>query len=104
MNPQEQFCHNLECRDRGKVGVGNIGIHSQKDRRYRCQTCKKTFSERKGTALWGLRKESSLFIIVITLLVYNCPVQAIVAAFGLDERTVRSWLGRAGEQGKKVHR
>ena len=33
-----------------------------------------------------------------------CPVPAIVAAFGLDERTVRAWrLVRAGGQGQKVH-
>jgi hypothetical protein len=40
---------------------------------------------------------------VTTLLAYGCPVQAIVAAFGLDERTVRSWLGRAGKQAQAVH-
>ena len=29
---------------------------------------------------------------VVTLLAYGCPCQAIVAAFDLDERTVRDWL------------
>ena len=36
----------------------------------------------------GLRKPSELIVIVVTLLAYGCPVQAIVKAFGLDERTV----------------
>jgi hypothetical protein len=30
-------------------------------------------------------------------------VQAIVAAFGLDERTVSAWLHRAGDHAQRVH-
>lgn len=40
---------------------------------------------------------------VVTLLAYGCPVQAIVMAFGLDERTVRDWLGKAGQHGQQMH-
>ena len=39
----------------------------------------------------------------MTLLAYGCPVQAIVAAFGLDERTVARWQREAGAQCKRVH-
>ena len=48
--------------------------------------------------LEGLRKPTELIVIVVTLLAYGCPVQAIVKAFGLDERTVASWRDRAGAQ------
>jgi len=34
----------------------------------------------------GLRKPTELIVIVITLLTYGCPIQAIVHAFGLDEQ------------------
>jgi hypothetical protein len=44
-----------------------------------------------------------LMVIVVTLLSYGCPVQAIVHAFGLDERTVASWRDRAGAQCEQVH-
>lgn len=40
--------------------------------------------------LEGLRKPMELIVIVVTLLCYGCPVQAIVHAFHLDERTVGS--------------
>jgi hypothetical protein len=40
---------------------------------------------------------------VVTLLAYGCPIQAIVAAFGLDERTVARWQQRAGTQCRQVH-
>ncbi len=53
--------------------------------------------------LEGLRKPRDLMVIVVTLLTYGCPVQAIVHAFGLDERTVADWRDRAGAHCQKVH-
>src|SRR2546421_10411782 len=53
--------------------------------------------------LWeGLRKPTDLIVIVVTRFSYGCPVQAIVKAFGLDERTVASWRDRAGAQCQRV--
>jgi len=51
----------------------------------------------------GLRKPPELIVVVITLLTYGCPLQAIVHAFGLDERTVASWRDRAGHHCKILH-
>jgi IS1 family transposase len=42
-------------------------------------------------------------VIVMTLLAHGCPVQAIVAACGFDERTVADWWARSGRQGQAVH-
>jgi IS1 family transposase len=53
--------------------------------------------------LEGLRKPTELIIIVVTLLAYGCPIQAIVHAFELDERTVASWRDRAGKHCCQVH-
>ena len=51
----------------------------------------------------GLRKPMDLIVIVVTLLTYGCPIQAVVHAFGLDERTVADWRDRAGGHCHKVH-
>ena len=51
----------------------------------------------------GLRTSTDLVVMVITLLAFGCPVQAIVQAYGLDERTVASWRDRAGKQCQRVH-
>lgn len=51
----------------------------------------------------GLRTPTELIVIVVTLLAYGCPIQAIVHAYGLDERTVASWRDRAGKHCQKVH-
>jgi len=52
--------------------------------------------------LEGLRKPTELIVIVVTLLAYGCPLQAIVKAFGLDERTVASWCDWVGKQCQRV--
>lgn len=85
------------------MGQGTITIHDKQRRRYRCKVCKQTFSERRGTMFFGLRKPISLIVIVVTLVAYGCPVQAIVQAFGLDERTVAEWRDRAGQHCQQIH-
>jgi transposase-like protein len=96
MNPQHVFCPNEPCKSRGFVGAGNIGIKSQKERRYLCKTCGRSFAETKGTPLFDLKTEHALVLLVLTLLAHGCPPQAIVAAVGLDERTVFAWQSKAG--------
>ena len=103
MNPQEQVCHNPRCWVYGREAAGQIVIHSQREQRYRCKRCGKTFSTTKDTPFYRLHKPAALVVIVVTLLAFGCPVQAIVAAFGLDERTVADWQQRAGRQSQRVH-
>src|SRR5207302_9103763 len=103
MDASKQFCPNEACSARGQKEQGNIIIHDRKRQRYRCKACKHTFSARRGTMFEGLRKPTDLIVIVVTLLTYGCPVQAIVHAFGLDERTVADWRDRAGKQCEQVH-
>jgi IS1 family transposase len=85
------------------MGQGNIAVHDRKRERYRCKICKRTFSAKRGTMFEGLRKPVELIVIVVTLLSYGCPIQAIVHAFGLDERTVADWRDRAGSHCESVH-
>src|SRR4051794_9934188 len=103
MDPLARFCHNLACPARGRTRVGNIRIHSRAERRYRCATCGRTFAEIKETSLYRLKKPTESVAIVLTLLCHGCPIQAIVAAFGLDERTVAAWRDRAGRHGQRFH-
>jgi transposase-like protein/IS1 family transposase len=102
MDPTTTFCPNLACPARGQSGQGNIGIHSRKDRRFRCTQCRKTFSATQGTVFYRLRTSAETVVLVVTLLAHGCPVQAIVAAFGFDERTVADWWARSGRQGQAV--
>jgi transposase-like protein/IS1 family transposase len=104
MDPTKEFCPNPDCAARGQVGKGNIVVHSKKETRYKCTVCKKTFTETKGTAFYRLRKDHKLVEIVASLLSHGCPTQAIVFAFGWDERTVMSLEKRTGQQGEAVQK
>jgi transposase-like protein/IS1 family transposase len=103
MDASKQFCPNSACSARGKLGEGTIRIHSRTPDRYRCRVCKSTCSTRRGTMLEGLRRPTELIVMVVTLLAYGCPIQAIVHAYGLDERTVADWQKRAGKHCQQVH-
>src|SRR2546428_13547539 len=103
MDASHQFCPNEACSARGQIGEGNIRIHSYRPQRYRCQRCKRTFSARRGTMMEGLRTPAELVMRVIILLAYGCPTQAIVHAYGVDERTVAEWQKRAGKHCQQVH-
>jgi transposase-like protein len=103
MSPHDRWCHNRRCRAYGRVDEGHVVIHSQKERRYQCKRCKRTFTETRDTALYRMHKPRWLVIAVVTLLAYGCPVQAIVAAFELDERTVARWQRESGAQCRRVH-
>jgi transposase-like protein len=103
MDPTTVFCPNPHCHTRGQTGQGNIGIHSQKEQRFLCHACRTTFSARTGAVFYRLRTSAETVVLVVTLLAHGCPVQAIVAALGFDERTVAAWWARAGRQGQAVH-
>ena len=60
-------------------------------------------SATKGTSYYRLHTAVDIVTLVLTLLCHGCPLQAIVVAFGLDERTVASWQARAGQHCQAVH-
>jgi len=103
MNPQPRCCHNPACRARGQVGQGNIRVHSQTAQRYRCTTCGQPFAATTATPFYRLRTAADVVTLALTWLSHGCPTQAIVAAFGVDERTVAAWITRAGQHCQQVH-
>ena len=90
-------------KQEASAGRATLPSTVKKRRRYQCTGCGKTFSERTGTMFAGLRTDPTAVVMVVTLLAYGCPIQAIVQAYGLDERTVADWRDRAGLQCQAVH-
>jgi transposase-like protein len=103
MDPATIVCPHKNCPARGQTGQGNIGIHSRKEQRCICHVCHQTFSATNGTVLYRLRPSAETVVIVVPLRAHGCPGQAIVAAFGFDERTVADWWARSGRQGQAGH-
>lgn len=103
MNPHDIFCPNIACPARGQRNRGNIGVHSQQERRFICDVCQQTFTVTKGTIFYRLRTAPETVMLVIALLANGCPPQAIVNAFRFDERTVKDWWKRSGKHCQAVH-
>ena len=103
MDPKKQFCPNENCADCGKVGGDNITIHSQKEKRYYCKTCGKTFAATHGTPFYRRHYDPQIFAWVVSLLGHGCPKVAIVATFCIDPRTVDDWWKSSGEHSKGFH-
>ena len=103
MDPTSTCCPHLDCPARGQTGQGHTGIHSRKDQRVRCRPCGQSFAATNGTPFDRLRTPAETVTLVVPLLAHGCPLQAIVAACGVDERTVAAWLTRAGLHRQAVH-
>jgi transposase-like protein len=103
MDPRQQFCPNMACPARGKIGENNIVVHSRKEARYQCKICGKTFVATTGTPFYRLHHPMELMVIVVTLIAHGCPLQAIVATFKLDERTVMDWQEQSGQHCERIH-
>jgi transposase-like protein len=103
MDPRDQFRPNPRCPARGPRAQDNITVHSHAERRFRWTICRTTVAASTGTPFYRRHKDPTLLVRVVTRLAYGCPTQAIVAAFGLDERTVADWQDKAGGQVRDVH-
>ncbi len=55
MDPLTQFCHNPDRPARGQLGLGNIRVQSQKERRYHCSTSGRTFAATRDTPFYRLK-------------------------------------------------
>jgi hypothetical protein len=71
--------------------------------RYRCTRCGQTFAATTGTPFYRLRTAADVVTLVLTLWCHGCPLQALVAAFGVEERPVAAGLVRAGHHSHQVH-
>jgi transposase-like protein len=70
MDPQLVFCPNSACSASGRVGGGNIWIHSRSPLRYGCTRCGKTFSHRRGTPFYLIHTQAQTITLAINLVAH----------------------------------
>jgi transposase-like protein len=102
------FCHNSDCPDHGKRGQSNVYFRgwSGRGKRIRmvyCRTCKRSYSERKGTALERSQLPIGKAVSVLDHLREGCGVRATSRLTGVSRDTVARHLARAGNQAKHLH-
>jgi len=94
------FCLNEECEDYNKKDCGNIvkyGKTGKGSQRYQCKTCKKVFTENKGTMFYRTRHTRDEIIECMQLVGDRNSLAAIHRIKGIKEETVTKWLERAAD-------
>ena len=103
------LCPNRECRSSGKPLSGNVirfGFYPTrwgKRRRYRCQTCEKTFCSNTGTPYYRLQHRRVTFDQVASLSVEGLNKSAIARVERIGWNTVDRWLEKASGCGRRFN-
>jgi hypothetical protein len=102
------FCHNSDCPDHGRRAQGNVYCRgwSGRNKQIRmvyCRTCKRSYSERKGTALERSQLPPDKVVSVLDHLREGCTIRATSRLTGVSRDTISRRLARAGEQSKNLH-
>lgn len=104
---EELCCVHEDCPLRGQCGAGNLTVRTGKGRgrwrMLRCSACKKEFSERKGTALWGSRMSLEKFVAIAQHLQECCGIRQTARLTGASKDGVTAVALRLGLHGKRFH-
>jgi hypothetical protein len=109
MIPIEHLCcQNSQCPDAAVRGGENLSFRgwSGKGRRIRmvyCRTCKRSFSERKGTVLEHARLPDAKALDILKHSREGCGTRATSRLLDVDKNTVTRYLALAGTHGVKLH-
>ena len=100
-----EFCPNETCEDYGKTGRHNMRKYGTTDsgkQRYQCKTCRRTFTETKGTLFYRRRTEAGAIIEVLALLAEGMRISSITRVKGFKEDTILDWLRDAAQHVEAV--
>src|SRR4051812_32170669 len=100
-NIEDFFCQNTDCVEYGKRGQGNVYFRgwSGRDKRIRmvyCRTCKKSYSERKGTTLERCQMPTDKVVSVLDHIREGLGIRATSRLTGVSRGTISRYLVLAG--------
>jgi len=101
-------CQNKRCPDYGKRDENNLTVCGRfgKNNQIRllyCRTCKKRFSERKGTPLFRMKLDEKKAVSLLEHVAESCGVRKTSRLVGVNKNTVMRYSRLAGEHAKKLH-
>ena len=96
------FCPNEECQDYGKLqekqskrNITKSGRTRNGTQRYRCRTCKQTFTATKGTIFYRRRTPMEEILEVLAFLAEGVRISTLTRVKGHKEDTILEWLREA---------
>jgi len=100
-------CVNSHCPDYGKRGAGNLVCRKlfgrDRWRFVRCRTCRQEFSERRGTALFGVHLPTAKAVSVLEHIADGCGVRQTARLTGVTRDAVMRLTKKAGAHAAATH-
>jgi transposase-like protein len=101
-------CQNTACADYGKRNAGNLTVcdrfgKQEPIRLLYCRTCKKRFSERKGTPLFASKLPRAKLISVLEHVAEGCGVRPTSRLAKVHRDTVTHYIRAAGGHAQQLH-
>jgi len=103
---EELCCVNPSCSGFEQKAAGNLSVRKGKGSRWRilrCSACRREFSERSGTALWGSRLPPEKFISTAEHIKEQVGVRATSRLVGVSTKTVTRIARLSGRHGRELH-
>ena len=97
------FCPNAKCTDYRKLqtdqqqNIIRFGHTKANRQRYRCQTCKQTFTEAKGTLFYRRRTPVDEILTTLAHIAEGNRISSLTRTTGHKEDTILEWLKEAAE-------
>jgi transposase-like protein len=86
----------------GHHTVRKYGQTTKGVQRYQCKTCKKTYTETKGTVFYGCHHAPETILDCLAMLADRNSLAAIHRIKGVKEETVCEWLHRAAQHVEEI--
>jgi LacI family transcriptional regulator len=101
-------CQNKRCPDYGKRHANNLTVcawygKNNHIRLLYCRTCKRRFSERKGTPLFGLRLPNEKAVSLLKHICEGCGVRKTSRLVSVHQDTVIRYARAVGDHAKALH-
>jgi transposase-like protein len=109
MQPIENYCcQNKECPDAGQRGKGNLYFRGwsglgQRIRMVYCRSCKKSFSQRRGTVFERSGLPEDKVLSILEHLREGCGTRGTSRLVHVTTNTVTRYAGLSGQHGKALH-
>ena len=102
------FCPNEVCPDYGQLqsdqkhNIIKFGTTKRGRQRYKCKSCRKTFTETKGTLFYRRRTSEAEIIDTLAHIAEGNRISSLVRTKGHKEDTIGAWLREAGKHAEAI--
>ena len=99
------MCLNPDCRDYQRLSnfkLVRYGKDKRGGQRYKCNTCQKCFSERKGTIFYRKKTDEGLIVSSLSSIGKGARLSTVSTSCGKKADTVGKWVKEAGQHAERL--